>query len=199
MPNDLEKSILRFEQERLGAVSRVTAYKNAEETLAIPVALVPGCPQTGLTTAATIGLSQHDNGMNDAVGRTLRIEMLATGRSDVDFVADGVANAALNVASGQFQARPGVVFPDVFGGYSPETTTPHALLWHPFPWGDRLSGFAVPALRIEWLLLVPLTDAELDFISAVGPGSGGAGSERLIDTFEQQQTDVWDYRRRSAI
>ncbi|WP_243227656.1 suppressor of fused domain protein [Microbacterium sp. CIAB417] len=199
MPNDLEKSILRFEQERLGTVARVTAYNNVEDTLSIPVALLPACPQPGLTTVATIGLSQYDNGLTDATGQPLRVEMLATGRSDIDFLGDVVANAALNVASEEFHARPGVVFPGVFGGYSRETTTPHALLWHPFPWGDRLSGFDHHGLRVEWLLLIPLTDAELGFIATVGPGVGGAGSERLVDAFEQQKTDVWDYGRRSAV
>lgn len=199
MPSDFEKAVLAYEQERLGRFTRVTAFNSSDNSISIPIATAPDAPEPQLTTVATVGLSQRDNGLSDSGGRPLRVELLATGRSEYEFLAAGLANAALNVASGEYQARPGLVFPGVFGGYSPNITTPHGLLWFPFPWGQRFEGLERDGLSIEWLLVLPVCQAEVDFIAANGPGYKGAGVNKVIDAFEREQTDVWDFTRASAV
>ena len=199
MPSDFEKAVLAYEQQRLGRFTRVTAHKSADDAITIPVATAPDSPESGLTTVATIGLSQHDNGLTNAARRPLRVELLATGRSEYEFLADGLANAALNVASGEDQARPGLVCPGVFGGYAPNVTTPHGLLWFPFPWGQRFEGMEQDGLSIEWLLVIAISQSEMDFIAANGPGYKGAGVEKLIDAFERERADVWDFTRPSVV
>ena len=41
MPNDFEKAVLGYEQERLGRFTQVTAHKNEDDSLTIPIALAP--------------------------------------------------------------------------------------------------------------------------------------------------------------
>lgn len=199
MPNDVEKAVLDYEQERLGRFTQVVAHHNADESLTIPVALAPDSPERGLSTYATIGLSQYDNSLVAEDGTPIRVELPTSGREEYPFLGSGLANAALNIASGQYQAKPGLVFPGVFDGYSTELTAPHGLLWYPFPWGDRFDGLDRDGLSIEWLLVIAITQREFDFIAENGPGFSGEGVEKLIDAFERRGTDIYDLTRASAV
>ena len=54
-------------------------------------------------------------------------------------------------------------------------------------------------LSIEWLLVIAISQSEMDFIAANGPGYKGAGVEKLIDAFERERADVWDFTRPSVV
>ncbi|PVE78958.1 GH-E family nuclease [Microbacterium testaceum] len=139
----------------------------------------PELPEAGLCTYATIGLSQFDNGLTSESGNRIGIELLVTGREENTFLASGLANAALNIASGGYQAKPGIVFPGIFDGYGPDIATPHGLLWYPFAWDTHFDGLSRDGVDVEWLL--------------------DAGVEKLIDTFESDAVDIYDTGRSSAV
>jgi len=199
MPTEFEKAVLVYEQERLGRFSQVVTHKSADESITIPVALASGSPEAGLSTYATIGLSQFDNGLTSESGNRIGIELLVTGREENTFLASGLANAALNIASGEYQAKPGIVFPSIFDGYGSNITTPHGLLWYPFAWDTGFDGLSRDGIDVEWLLVIPVSDDEVSFIAANGPGFKGAGVEQLIDTFERNSVDIYDTGRSSAV
>ena len=199
MPTEFERAVLAYESERIGRFSRVIEHLNDDETIRIPVAEADASPDPGLTSYATIGLSRFDNDLRADSGRPLRVELLATARSELSFVAGGLANCALNVASGDYWAQPGLVFPDVFSGYDDAVTTPHGLLWYPFQWDATFEGLTLDGLDIEWLLVLPITAAEMAFIDQRGAGPNGQGANALIDAFEASSTDVWDLHRASAL
>lgn len=199
MPSPFEKAVLVYEEERLGRFSQVVMYKSADESLTIPVASASSSPEAGLSTYATIGLSQFDNGLTSESGNRIGIELLVTGREENTFLASGLANAALNIASGGYQAKPGIIFPGIFDGYGPDITTPHGLLWYPFAWDKQFDGLSRDGVDVEWLLVIPVSDDEVSFIAANGPGFEGAGVEKLIDTFESDAVDIYDTGRSSAV
>lgn len=199
MVTDFEKAIHAYEQERIGRFARVTGYNSEDNRTVVLIASAPDAPQPGLTTVATVGLGQRDNGLTGESGRPLRVELITSGRSEYEFLAGGLANAGLNVATGQYQARPGLVFPNIFSEYDPRVTTPHGLLWYPFPWGDQFDGLELEGVSVEWLLIIPITQSEIQFIADNGPGFTGAGVEKLIDAFEREETDIWDFTRQSAV
>ena len=199
MATNFEKAILLYEEERIGRFSQVFVHKNRAESLTIPIAVAPASPDRGLSTYATVGLSQHDNGLVTADGTPLRVELLTVGRTEYDLLGRGLANSAFNIASGECRAKPGLVLPGVFEGYGTGLTTPHALLWYPFPWGGRFDGFTRDGVSIQWLLVVAITQQELEFVAAHGPGFHGAGVEKLVDAFENNETDVYDMSRASAV
>lgn len=199
MPSEFEKAVLVYEQKRLGRFSQVVANKSADESITIPVALASGSPEAGLSTYATIGLSQFDNGLTSESGNRIGIELIVTGREENTFLASGLADAALNIASGEYQAKPGIVFPGIFDGYGPNITTPHGLLWYPFAWDIGFDGLSRDGIDVEWLLVIPVSNDEVSFIAANGPGFKGAGVEKLIDTFESDAVDIYDTGRSSAV
>ncbi|WP_285727958.1 suppressor of fused domain protein [Psychromicrobium xiongbiense] len=96
---------------------------------------------------------------------------------------------------GGFQPTPGRVFPQVYPG----STACHALLWYPFIWNTPFEELTSSGRSIEWLMPIPITDAELAAVADGGPGTGGSGTVRLIPLLEAQRPDIWDLNRTSVI
>ncbi|MFT4122842.1 MAG: suppressor of fused domain protein [Microbacteriaceae bacterium] len=174
-------------------------WKSDTTDLVVPIAAVPNSPTSGLTSYATLGLSRFDNSFTTAGGQPLRVEFLLVAAIGNTFAENGLGNCALNVATGDYRARPGAIYPNVFAGYSDSVTTPHGLLWYSYSWGDDFDALDLEVGHVEWLQIVPITTQELDFVALNGPGFEGEGVEKLLEAFEAAETVMWDFSRGSAV
>ncbi|MGI8627463.1 MAG: suppressor of fused domain protein [Geodermatophilaceae bacterium] len=86
------------------------------------------CPQAGVTSYATLGMSRFNNGGLESGGRPLRVELLAACQSGFAHMAAGLTGCALNVAKDGYQVTPGVVHPNVLNHYCPDIVLKHLLL-----------------------------------------------------------------------
>lgn len=198
MPSEYVRAIVDYETARIGRFTKAQNFLNRDETLRVQIGQTPDSPATGVITFATIGLSTFDNHLLTGQDVPLRAELLLSAQDRFSFAATGLSTAALNVASGQYQATPGVIFPHLFSGYDDAVTTPHGLLWYPFPWGDAFDGLRLDGVQVEWMYIIPVTADESERIAQLGAGRRGTGVEALLDAFEAQRPDIWDLTRLSV-
>lgn len=146
------------------------------------------CPQAGVTSYATLGMSRFDNGGLQSGGKPLRVELLAACQSEYTHMADGLSSCALNVAKSGYQVTPGVVHPNVLNLYSPDITLKHLLLVPPFIWEPEPTSRELDGMIITWLMAVPISDSEIEYARL-------SGTDQLEALFDEHQIDVFNINR----
>lgn len=146
-------------------------------------------PDPGFSTFSTVNLHESVNQLD---GKHVPVELALVGESSLDWLANVVATAGFFVKKDGWLAAPGVVFPDLIAEYSPGGALPHVMWVPPFPW-DSLSGVALEeGLKVHWLLGVPISSAERDFLEQ-------KGFDELEDLFVREKMDYFDLSRRSVV
>lgn len=167
----------------------VTRFDQDLEGATVEIVECPDIPKVGLVSYATIGMSLFDNAL-EARNKSLRVELVAAAESGWNIIRNGLAGCAFNVASGEYQARPDVIFPGVMAGYDQSTTVPHGLLASPYPW-STIPDLETDLEIVTWLMLVPISEGEFAFASK-------NGIEGLKDLLEQTNANVFDLSRPSS-
>lgn len=147
-------------------------------------------PQFGVTSYATIGMSQYTN-LSTGGGKNLGVELLAAAGSNWKVIQSGLIGSALNIASGKHSIWPDTIFPDVMSGFDQAVSVPHALFVLPFLWND-IEDLESDDLVITWLMMVPVSDQEFLFAELNGVQALNA---RLLEA----QPDVFNLMRPSVI
>lgn len=183
------KTVARHVRGVLGGDSVVEIFYDEKEQNSVFVASAVDSPMPGWTTCTTVSLHLVPNLLD---GKDLRVELMATARTEDTALANVVATAAFFVAKNGWLAAPGVVFPDQVREYFPDTTTPH-LMWsepvnHPELSTVELAG----AGSVHWLLAVPLTEEERLFLAE----HGYFELEERLSAAEAEYFDLW---RSSAV
>lgn len=163
-------------------------YLDDERTRHVDIAKFVDRPQPGVTTYATLGLS--DTPVPRQVRPPLGVEVLGACDSKAAFHVVLAAIAA-RVRTRPARAEPGAVFDRVV----PEqmsATLRHAVLVPQFLWVSAFGTEVVDYKTVAWLLAVPISDAEREFCAA-------HGSDALEARFEQAQIDVFDPNRPSIM
>lgn len=150
------------------------------------------CPQAGVTSYATLGMSRFDNGGLESGGKPLRVELLAACQSEFTHMADGLSSCALNVAKSGYQVTPGVVHPNVLNLYEPGIVLKHLLLVPPFVWERQPPSRYLAEMTITWLMAIPIADSEIEYARL-------HGTDRLEELFVEHQIDVFDIGRAPVV
>lgn len=162
--------------------------ENDDDPLWVDVMRTSDCPQAGVTSYATLGMSRFDNGGLVSDGKPLRVEVLAACQSEFVHMADGLSSCALNVAKSGYQVTPGVIHPNVLNLYVSGIVLKHLLLVPPFLWESAPTVRDFDDFTVAWLMAVPVTDSEIEYARQHGSG-------QLEARFEERQIDVFDINR----
>lgn len=148
-------------------------------------------PQRGVTSYATIGLSDHPLMFK---GREFgaRVELVGACGSGFKGFANVLATAAFCVINSRWFFAPGIIFPDVVSMYKASDTLSDIYFAHPFLWDERLKSTSIGGRQVAWLLAVPVSKAETAFAQTYGP-------ERLEALFEEKDIDIYNLNRASAV
>ncbi len=146
------------------------------------------CPQPGVTSYATLGMSRFDNGGLQFEGKPLRVELLGACQSEFVHMPRALNSCALNAAKSGYQVRPGVVHPNVLAIHVPDIQLKHLLLIPPFLWGSNPPLREFDDIVVDWLLAVPISDSEVEFARRYD-------SDRLQQVFAERQIDMFDINR----
>jgi hypothetical protein len=87
---------------------------------------------------------------------------------------------------------PGSALPDYVREYYPSTTVPHLYFTTPFLWEGSLVSLDCGNKTVSWLLAMPISDAEIGFLT-------DRGDDALEDLFETHQIDIFDLNRPSTV
>ncbi len=172
----------------------IVTYDSADKKKKMDIISFGDVPATGLTTFATIGLNRKDIALTYEE-RSIRIELvgLCDTRYTVQF-AHLMSSAAFEIFDMQ-TCRPGTIIPGAAGAYVPDSDMKHILLKPPFAWDDwsrRVRNFVIEDRQIEWLMPVPISQAEAEFLR-------DNGADKLDDLFVEKNVDIANLLRQSAI
>lgn len=170
---------------------KVTECLHDYSSLAIDIAHCTNVPKRGVTAFSTIGLSDHT--LHSKKSRaTIGIELAGAcyrKYSEEYFTIVGSV-AFCAIRSGRIFS-PG----EYVEGYVEEyhkSEMKHIYFTAPFLWEETLSSLSLPSKKVLWLMLVPISDAELMYFKK----HGEAAFEKLL---EKESVDVYDLDRKSVV
>lgn len=148
-------------------------------------------PRTSVTAYSTVGLSDYP--MIDAEGEEYpaRLEIAGACATESEPFANVLAAAAFCVIRTKRLIHPGAVLAGYVREYFPTTTVPHLYFTAPFLREDTLKTLDCGTKQASWLLALPISQSELEYLHQNGDDS-------LESLFESKQIDVFDLDRPSA-
>ena len=148
-------------------------------------------PQKGVSSFATIGLSDHPL-IFKGKEFDARLEIVGACGSNFKNFDNVLSTAAFCVINSKWFCAPGVIFPDVLSMYDLSPTMSDLYFVPPFLWEKDLQTVNFEGKQIAWLLAVPTSKAESAFAQEKGP-------DRLEELFEKNQIDIYDLHRPSVV
>lgn len=182
-----KKIIAKTEASVIGGKPEVFAYYNKDESKKIAILSSKDRPQKGVVSFATIGLFEVDFGLSNE-GKNLRLELVGSCDKAIEDFPNMIATAAFNFMESK-KCSYGYVALNAISDYITDTDMKHFYLMNPFLW-DELKSITIDETFITWLMCVPISDSELNFLEENGP-------DALEDEFEKNDIDVFNIYRKS--
>jgi hypothetical protein len=173
-----------------GGTPQVFRYWDEKKASAVDILSCENVPQPGVTSHATIGLSDHSLGDNGSTPG-LRTEFVAAFGSAFEEGANILSTAAFCVINSKWKIGPGVIYPEIISMYRKKSAMKHVLFSPPFLW-DTLKTQRLSDKTVAWLMLVPVSEKEFQFAES-------NGSDALEDLFESKQIDIFNLDRPSIL
>lgn len=150
--------------------------------LAVDVLWCAGTPSDAFTSYSTLGLSDHPM-VNSHGEFPTRLEIAAVMESSAAGFHRVLGSAAFRVMQTREVVRPGRVFPGYVAEYFPDAGLPHLYFTAPFYWGDTLGTAVFGAKRVSWLLAIPISDREAQYVR-------DRGDEAFEELLQAEDADV---------
>ena len=188
-PTESTREIAQVVAEQLGGRPRVPRFWDEAHANFIDIATFDNSPSPGLTSYATLGLSEAPL-MDDGRDVGLRVEFVGMANSEFAEFRNVMASAAFSVINDQEFVYPDRIFPGLVELYFPNLAMKHLLFSPPFLF-EGLRTQELSDRTVAFLLLVPISDAELN----VARTQGSAALNRLLAA---NNADVANLRRASV-
>lgn len=182
-----KKIIAKAEASAIGGKPEVFAYYNKDESKKIAILSSKDRPQAGVITCATIGLFDVDFGLTSE-NNNLRLELIGSCDKAVEDFPNMIATAAFNFMESK-KCSYGYAALNAISEYITDTDMKHFYLMNPSLW-ENLKTISVGETYITWLMCVPISDAELNFLEKNGP-------DALEEEFEKKDIDIFNIYRKS--
>lgn len=186
----INKPVAFKEQEFLGKLTNVIEYHDDRNIKKINILLVENSLGEGVKACATIGLNKTDLGMS-VEDKRLRVELLAAAYQNDNNLCQNILSTTAFEVMDRGECKPEYIAKNIVSMYKKDTDMKHVLLVDPFLWED-IGTLDIEGLIITWLLVVPISQAELDY-------STENGTDALLDLFEEKQIDIYDINRKSVL
>lgn len=184
---DINNIIAKKEHEVIGGKPHVYRYYDNNDERSIDILSCIDRPDIGVTSYATIGLSESDIGMVSD-NKELRIELLGACDKHEELFPNIMATTALEIMERDY-CEYGQIIPDVIPQYIADYEMKHIYLMNPFLW-DEFKTIELEDRIITWLLMIPISDQERDYAVA-------NGYDALETKFEEADIDIFNLRRKS--
>jgi hypothetical protein len=185
------KMVAKFTATALGGKPTVKFYDHDYIDLSVAVMTVIDCPSPGVSAYASVQLSDYPLWKSGKEFPT-RIELVSASDSKNEKFPNIVASVAAHIIRNKIFVCPGSVLPGYISVYYKDTTVPNAYFTNPSFWEDSLITTNFNATTVSWLMLVPISDAEMEFIKKNGDSD-------FEDLLEKSDVDVFDIFRNSIV
>lgn len=184
-----KKIIAKYTLEFIGGTPKVERFYNVDESKAIDILSSDFGELKGVSTCATIGVSNVNIGLS-AKGKTLRVELIAAGAVEDEILGNILSSIAFDIFNSKTCVY-GMIIPNIISTYIRDIDMKHIVLMSPVFW-SKYCSYEDENTIVTWLMVVPISDSEKSYIEDKG-----------IDFFDkllgEQDTDVLDYYRDSML
>ena len=187
-PDTFELSVGRYARERLGAATKVVRY--GDDYGERDMFLVSGAdfPDYGVTSYATVGLSKIAQHVGE---KQVHVEILGACASDIDGFDNVISSCVFDSVRNKTNIVHGSHVVDIISQYSLSNTMKHIVFVSPFLFPE-FEKIRIDEIDIYWLMAIPISDDELEFLVM-------HGVDALEDEFERAQIDIYDIQRASCV
>lgn len=186
-----KKHIFNILHNEIKLTPKVISYADETSEYSIDIYIGENRPDIGLSTYSTIGLSNYPINVIAKDGREIRIEYIGMCKSSFNEFPNIVASCAFNIIKDNYSCMPGMVAINAISSYCNELEMKHIYYTTPIYW-DNLQGVVLNDNIVNWLLMVPISDEELDYLNK-------NGEEEFEKIFEKEEVDVFDIYRKSIV
>ena len=120
----------------------------------------------------------------------IRIEILGACNNEQIEFPNILSTAAFEIID-RAECNYGLILPRLIELYYPNINMKHICLISPFLW-DELKTIELPDIKVAWLLMVPISDEEMNYALKYGV-------DELESLFEEANIDIFDLNRLSVI
>jgi len=186
-----KKKIFHTIHNAVGGKPCVIEYNDNSNVSKIEIYIGEDRPDKGVSTYATIGLSNFSIGLETEDKKNIRVEFIGACDTTADKFANIIGSCAFNIINSKFSCKPGTAYPNVIKEYYPDIDMKHIFFTMPFLW-DNLHGFEMDDTFITWLMAIPISNDEFEFLAQ----NGVEALERLL---KEKDIDVFDINRKSVL
>jgi antitoxin YqcF len=190
LPAD-NREIAKAAARAFGGDPRITRFWDDNRSHYVDILACVDRPHPGITSYSTVNLSDWPL-EREGKEYGVRLEMVGACRSIFREFANALATSAFCIINSKWFCYPGAVFPDVLAMYDPDSPMRHFMFVPPFLWESELKTMRFASKSVAWLLAVPIYENEREYASS-------NGSEKLEARFVEQQIDIFDLGRSSAL
>ena len=142
----------------------------------------------------TIGLSDYPNEieMKNKEQKNIPVEFLISGYKKFEKIPNILSTSGFYLSKDKWTCQPGSVFMRIVEMYYKNLEMKHVFFTSPFLWENKLESLKLETKTVNWLLGIPISDAELNYRNE----NGVDALERL---FEEKGVDVFDLERISVV
>lgn len=186
-----KKKIFNIIHEEVKLTPKVVSFADETNENKIDIYIGENRPDIGINTYSTIGLSQYSIDLERKDGREIRVEYICMCNSDFADCSNIMATCAFNIVKDNYSCRPGMITYDAIACYCDDLEMKHIYYTTPVYW-DNLQGIEIDNIIVNWLLMIPISDKELEFLEEYG-------DEKFEDLLEANEIDVFDIYRKSIL
>ncbi len=190
MNMDHNRLVAKTVSEWVGGVPKAGRYYDDDNRSLIDIFEGKDRPFAGVSTFSTIGLSEYPIGLMDG-DKEIRAEFIGAAGNDFEYFPNIVSTCAFMIINDGYSCSPGTVYPNVLDYYYDGTDMKHIYFTTPSAW-DGLPEVQEQDTVTEWLMMVPISDRELEFLNV-------NGSEVLEGKFEEMDIDMFNLARKSIL
>jgi len=184
-PTEFSKALYKKLNPILGINSKVFSYGDDENKHKIYILNTIDPIDNNVIFFSTISLTElapHNN----------NFEILITGYQKYEEIANVLSTTAFFIIKNKWKSQIGVVFETIVEEYYPDKSVKHLLFVEPYLWEDKLEDFSIDERKINFLLAIPITQAELEYKNTYGHNA-------LENLLEEKNIDIFDIDRKSII
>lgn len=193
------RAITDYQKEMAGLTAKyfsrekppIFQFLDEAENANIYVLEAKDSPEVGLTSFATVGLSDHPLFFNENEFET-RTELIGACDSNRKDFAHILATSSFFIINSKWFCAPGIIFPGVVEMHNLSKTMSDVYFTNPFLWEDKFQPLPLHGKTVAWLLAIPISKSETKFAEEFGP-------DKLEELFSEKDVDIFDLNRASVV
>jgi hypothetical protein len=190
--SDRGREICQYIMSALEVTSpNIRRFWDSNRSSSIDIFEAVDCPQLGVKTYSTIGLSNYPL-LSEGKEISVRTEFIGACGSAFPKFDNVISTLAFLIINSRWFCAPGKIFPDVLLMHEASITMSDVYFCNQFLWGDKLNLLNLGDQKISWLMAMPISRKEAVFAQK-------NGAAKLEELLAENDIDFYNLNRPSVL